>query len=218
MSHYRIILADDHRMMRQGVKRIIEERPDLEVIGEAGDGIELLSLLKQLAPDMVILDISMPNLRGIEATREIKSLYPHVKVLILTMYKDKDLLVQAISAGADGYLLKEDADSELYSAVESIRNSDHYISPTLTVEVKHGFIQLLQEHHKSLAPVLTTREGEVLKLIAEGKSSKEIGGLLGISVRTADNHRKNIMNKLGTRKNIQLVRYAISKGYVSLVD
>jgi len=177
-----------------------------------------LSLLRQLAPHMVILDISMPNLRGIEATREIKSLYPNVKVLILTMYKDRDLLVQAISAGADGYLLKEDADSELYSAVETIRNSDHYISPTLAVEVKHGFIQLLQEHHKSLAPVLTTREGEVLKLIAEGKSSKEIARLLGISARTADNHRKNIMNKLGTRKNIQLVRYAISKGYVSLAE
>ena len=213
MSSYRIVLADDHRMMRQGVKRIIEERPDLEVIGEASDGIELLSLLRQLAPHMVILDISMPNLRGIEATREIKSLYPNVKVLILTMYKDRDLLVQAISAGADGYLLKEDADSELYSAVETIRNSDHYISPTLAVEVKHGFIQLLREHHKSLAPVLTTREGEVLKLIAEGKSSKEIAETLSISTRTADNHRTHIMKKLGSNKNIDLVKYAIRKGY-----
>ena len=218
MANYSIVLADDHRMIRQGIRRIIEEQPGMEVIGEASDGIELLGLLKKLNPDMVILDISMPNLRGIEATREIKSLFPNMKVLILTMHKDKDYLLQAISAGADGYLLKEDADIELYSAIEAIRHSGHYITPSLSGKVTESLMHILQDHRKQTSEDLTTREGEVLKLIAEGKSSREIASLLGISIRTVENHRNNIMKKLGLKKNIQLVRYAISKGYVLVAD
>lgn len=218
MTPYRIVLADDHRMIRQGVKRIIEERPDLEVIGEASDGIELLNLLTNFTPDMVIMDISMPNLRGIEATREIKSLYPMVKILILTIHKDQEYLSQTFAVGANGYILKEDADIELYSAIEVIRQGSHYISPGLHTEIRNSFIHVLQNHRKPGAEELTTREGEVLRLIAEGRSSKEIAGLLGISTRTADNHRSRIMKKLGLRKNIQLVRYAISKGYMSVID
>jgi len=217
MTPYRIVLADDHRMMRHGVRRIIEDRPDMEVIGEAGDGVELLNLLMKLTPEMVVLDISMPNLRGIEAAREIKSLYPEVKILILTMHKDREYLSQTFAAGADGYILKEDADIELYSAVETIRKGGHYISPVLYTEVKDGFIHIVQNHRKPATEDLTTREREVLRLIAEGRSSKEIAGLLGISTRTAENHRSRIMKKLGFRKNIQLVRYAISKGYIPAI-
>lgn len=221
MGSYQIMLADDHRMMRQGIRRILEERPGLEVIGEAGDGLELLSLMKKKVPDMVIMDVSMPNLRGIEATREVKSQFPKVKVLILSMYKDKDYLAQAIAAGADGYILKEDADIELYSAMDAIRKGSHYVSPTLTDQVTDSFIKVLRRHPGQ--PVtgsreLTTRESEVLKLIAEGKTSREIADLLTISVRTAENHRLNLMRKLGFKKNIQLVRYAITKGYVPDTD
>jgi DNA-binding NarL/FixJ family response regulator len=217
MGSYEIILADDHRMMRQGVRRILEEQPGLKIIGEAGDGLELLALMKKNVPDLVIMDVSMPNLRGIEATREVKSQFPKVKVLILSMYKDKDYLAQAIAAGADGYILKEDADIELYSALKAIRTGSHYVSPTLADQVTDSFIKVLRKHPKqeTQGRELTTRESEVLKLIAEGKTSREIADLLTISVRTAENHRLNLMRKLGFKKNIQLVRYAITKGYVS---
>jgi DNA-binding NarL/FixJ family response regulator len=210
---YRILLADDHKMFRQGIKKIIDERTDMEVVGEANDGLEVLNLMKKLSPELVIIDIAMPNMRGIEATHEIKSLWPHTKVMVLTMHKDKDLLSQAIAEGADAYLLKEDADIELFSAIETIRRGKHYISPLLSREVTSSFIEMAQGHGKSPDKELTVREREVLKLIAEGKSSKEIAETLSISTRTADNHRTHIMRKLGSNKNIDLVKYAIRKGY-----
>ena len=129
VNPYRIILADDHTMFRQGIKNVLEGAEDLEVIGEASDGLKLLELLKKVNPDMVILDISMPNLRGLEATREIKMISPDVKVLILTMHRDKEYVHSAILAGAEGYLLKEDADTELFAAVEKIRQGEHYYRP-----------------------------------------------------------------------------------------
>jgi len=203
-------------MFRQGLKRILAERSDLEVIGEVDCGLELLKLLQKLVPDLIILDISMPNLRGIEAIHEIRIVHPDVKILILTMHKDKEYLHQAISAGADGYLLKEDADTELSSAIETIRHGRFYISPLLSEELTDDWIQTWRG--KSKLPIqlesLTIREREVLKLIAEGKSSKEIGELLFISVRTVERHRANIMEKLNLKKTADLVRYAIQKGYV----
>ncbi|MBU0908157.1 MAG: response regulator transcription factor, partial [Proteobacteria bacterium] len=131
MTPYRIVLADDHAMFRQGIKNILETVEDLEVVGEASDGLMLLDLLRQGTPDLVILDISMPHLRGLEATREIKMISADVKVLILTMHKDKDYVYSALSAGAEGYLLKEDADTELFAAIEKIRDNGCYISPLL---------------------------------------------------------------------------------------
>jgi DNA-binding NarL/FixJ family response regulator len=211
---YRIILADDHVILRQGLKKIIEGRPDLEVIGEAGDGLELLRLVKQLMPQLVILDISMPNLRGIEAIREIKAVYPEAKTLILTMHKDSDYLYQGISAGADGYLLKEEADTELFSAIESIRSGGNYISACLSEVTQKDWIQMCRwKQDLPSTESLTTREKEILKLIAEGKSSKEIAELLFISFRTVERHRSNIMEKLKIKKTADLVRYALQKGY-----
>lgn len=133
-----LVLADDHVMFRQGLKRILAERSDLEVIGEVDCGLELLKLLQKLVPDLIILDISMPNLRGIEAIHEIRIVHPDVKILILTMHKDKEYLHQAISAGADGYLLKEDANTELFSAIDRIRRGETYISPLLSKELTDG--------------------------------------------------------------------------------
>ena len=216
MSPYRIVLADDHVMFRQGIKNILEGAGDLEVVGEAGDGLKLLELLKKVAPDLVILDISMPNLRGLEATREIKMISPDVKVLILTMHKDKEYVYYAVSAGAEGYLLKEDADTELFAAVEKIRQGEHYISPLLSGKLTH---ELIQASHKgqetSPSDPLTTREREVLKLIAEGISNKEIADLLFISIRTVEHHRASIMQKLNIKQTANLVKYAIRKGYTS---
>lgn len=216
MSPYRIMLADDHVMFRQGIKNILEKDKGLEVIGEAGDGLKLLELLNKATPDMIILDISMPNLRGIEATHEIKMILPEVKVLILSMHKDKEFVYSAISAGAEGYLLKEDADTELFAAIEKIRQEGRYISPLLLGDLTD---ELFQAHHKGqLTPQyepLTTREREVLKFIAEGISNKEIADLLFISVRTVENHRANIMRKLNIKSTANLIKYAIRKGYTS---
>ena len=216
MSPYRIVLADDHVMFRQGIKNILEGAEDLEVVGEAGDGLKLLELLKKVTPDMVILDISMPNLRGLEATREIKMISSDVKVLILTMHRDKEYVYSAVSAGAEGYLLKEDADTELFAAIENIRQGEPYISPLLSGKLTHELIQAQQKGQ--LTPPsdpLTTREREVLKLIAEGISNKEIADLLFISIRTVEHHRANIMQKLNIRKTANLIKYAIRKGYTT---
>jgi DNA-binding NarL/FixJ family response regulator len=213
---YRIILADDHVLLRTGLKGIIESMAGLKVVGEAGDGLELLNLLRTITPDLVILDISMPNLRGIEAVSRIRSQYPGVKVLILTMHKDRTYLHQAITAGAAGYLLKEDADPDLFAAIEKIRQGKIYVSPHLAEDMLDDWAGMRRgEVNSSLQPdVLTSREKEVLKLIAEGRSSKEIADLLFISVRTVERHRANIMDKLQIRKIADLVKYAIQNGYI----
>jgi DNA-binding NarL/FixJ family response regulator len=211
VSAYHIVLADDHALVRQGLKRTLEENVGLEVVGEAGDGLELLDLLKKLTPHMVILDISMPKLRGIEAIREIKMEHPRVKVLMLTMHKEKEYLHQAMSAGADGYFLKKDVDTELFSAIEKIRQGEIYVSHSLS----QGLAEMWEEiRHGFRKPILTNREREVLKLIAESKSSKEIAALLFISVHTVERHRANLMEKLNMKKAADLVKYAIDKGYV----
>ena len=201
MGNYRIVLADDHALFRQGLKKIIDGNTDLEVAGEAGDGMELLVLLDTTATDMVILDVSMPRLRGIESIREVKKRYPDMKVLVLTMYRE--YLHQALSAGAEGYLVKEDADRELFSAIENIRQGRRYISPRMRKELADA----------GVPEPLSLRESEVLKLIAAGKSNREIAEILYISVRTAESHRATILSKLNLRNTAELVRYAIEKGF-----
>ena len=212
---YKIMLAEDHVLVREGIKKIIEAFPGLEVVGEVGDGPELLRLLKSLPVDMVILDISMPHLPGIEATREIKRAYPTVKVLILTMHKKKEYLHNAMAAGADGYLLKEDAPKELLSAIEKIRHGMSYVSPLLAGELANLYAQSQRQRKAEVDEPLTPREIEIIKMIAEGKSSKEIAEILFLSFRTIQNHRVKIMRKLNFKKNTDLVKYAIHKGYTA---
>jgi len=215
MDAYRIILADDHPLLRQGLNKIIQENSALQVIGEASDGMELLKLLPKVNPDMIIIDISMPNLRGIEAIPRIKAMHHRVKILILTMHGDKEYLCQAIAAGADGYLLKEDADSELFKAIETIRQNKMYISPLLNDLTREDWAERCRMKDKPLAvKTLTPREREIIKLIADGKSSKEIADILFISYRTAERHRSNIMGKFGLKKTADLVKFALEKGYV----
>ena len=206
MGAYTIVLADDHPMFREGIRKIIERVEGARITGEVNFGLELLELLKKSSPNLVILDISMPNLRGLEAIREIKKAYPQVKVLVLTMHKKKEFLRQALRDGADGFLLKEDAGSELIRAVQTVRHGGKYLSPLLASVLT----SLAVEQEKT--EVLTMREREVLKLISEGKNNGEVAELLRISIRTVETHRANIMNKLDLRNTAELVRYAIQKG------
>ena len=209
MIPYTIVLADDHVLFRQGVKKIIEEVDGLQVVGEANDGLELLNLLKTQTPALVILDISMPNLRGLEAAREIRGLYPQVKVLLLTMHKKKDFLQQGLEAGVDGFLVKEDADADLLQAVQTIRSGGKFFSPLLSTRLAD-----LASHQGRIDP-LSKREKEVAKLLAEGKTSKEVADLLYISIYTVRRHRDNIMRKLDLKGLADLVRYAMEQGYTS---
>lgn len=214
MTPYQIVLCDDHVMFREGIRGVIEIMPNLKVVGEFGDGQELMEFMKTANPDMVILDISMPKVQGIEATKEIKMTHPKVKILILTMHKSTEHLIRAFSAGADGYLLKENARSDLIAAIDKIRHGKTYVSPLITDLIGEMFVY---NKGRSTAPgePLTTREIEVLTLLSEGKSSKEIAELLFISTMTVQNHRANIKKKLNIRKNADLVKYAIQKGYTS---
>ena len=209
MKPYSIVLADDHTLFRRGVKKIIEEVEGLEVVGEAPDGLELLQLLKKGRPDLVILDISMPNLRGLEAAEEIKGLYPQVKILLLTMHKKKILLRQGLAAGVDGFIVKEVADTELVEAILAIKAGQKFYSPQVLNELA-DLAQQPGEHDP-----LTRREKEVAKLLAEGKSSKEIGELLFISKHTVRRHRDSIMKKLHLKNLPDLVRYALAQGYTT---
>jgi len=214
-KRYRVILADDHVIVRRGLRRILEENKNLAIEGEVGDGLELLSLLNRMDPDMVILDVSMPNLRGIEAIPEIHRIQPALKVLILTMHNEEEYLYQAISAGADGYLLKEDAEKELFSAIESIQQGKVYISPSLADQSMQNWVRIRRGEDSTYdTRLLTVRQREILKLIAEGKSNKEIGDMLCISVRTVERHRANMMSKLNIRKTAELVQYALRKHYI----
>jgi DNA-binding NarL/FixJ family response regulator len=212
---YRIILGEDHVLVRQGIRKIIEDIAGLKVVEEASDGLQVLEALKRQGADMVILDISMPHLPGIETAKEIKKLYPQVKVLILTMHKKKDYLNDALSAKVDGYLLKEDAARELISAIETIRQGEVYLSPLLSTELANLYVQSRRgvPGGAGQEPPLTPREIEILTLIAEGKSSKEIAEALFLSFRTVQNHRTKMMKKLALRKSADLVKYAIQKGY-----
>ncbi len=209
MNPYTLVLADDHAMFRKGIKKILTGVDDLEVIGEAGDGLELLALLKEINPHMVILDIAMPNLRGLEATREIKQTYPQIKILLLTMHKKTEFIQQAMTAGAEGYLLKEDADTELLQAIKTIRQGDKFISSLLSSEMADLITGKVRKGPLSI------REREVMQLLAEGKSSKEIADSLYISIFTVRRHRESIRRKLNLKSMADLVKYALEHGYNS---
>ncbi|MBI5118154.1 response regulator transcription factor [Candidatus Poribacteria bacterium] len=218
MKPYRIVLADDHALLRQGIIRIVRELEDVVIVGETGDGVTLLELVKKTVPDMAILDISMPRLGGIEAAREIRNTFPEIKTLILTMHKEKEYLYHALAAGVAGYLLKEDTHTELFTAIEQIRRGTMYLSPCFLNELTDDVINTCGSDNESCSDCLTPREREVLKHVAEGKSSKEIADVLFISSRTVEHHRASIARRLGITSLADLVKYAIRKGYIAAPD
>lgn len=211
-SPLRIVLADDHVLIRHGIKNMLSQEHDLNIVGEAGDGEEMLALLGRTQADLIILDISMPKLSGIEALRLVKAKYPWVKILILTMHKDKDRFYRAMTAGADGYLIKEDSDGELLQAISRVRAGKTYLSPMFSEGLAGDVLSSFRNDGKDLYQELTAREKEVLKLVIDGKTSKDIAEFLGVSFRTVDHHRANLLRKLNVKNSIDLVNYAIRHG------
>jgi DNA-binding NarL/FixJ family response regulator len=217
-SQYRILLADDHALIRHGIRNLISNNPALEVIGEVGDGEELLEYLEKQIPDLLILDISMPKLTGIEAVGKVKKLYPNIKILMLTMHKNKQYFYHAMSAGADGYLMKEDSDEELLLAIKRIQNGKSYLSPYLSQDFADDVISAYRNNRSSPFETLTKREREVLNLVVEGHTSKIMAEMLHLSPRTIDHHRANLLRKFDMKNSVDLVNFAVRNGFVTQTE
>ena len=212
-------LADDHTILRHGLESIIKQEQDIEVIGEASNGIETLKLVETKRPDILILDIAMPKLNGIEATKHIKRDFPETKIIILSMYDDQEYIYELFSCGISGYLSKESVSQDLITAIRLVFKGDFYLSPSISKKVIDIFVLLKQGKNmeiQSSKGVITKRENEILQYIAEGMSSKEIGELLNISMKTVDTHRNNIMKKLNIHRKTELVKYAIEQGIIKI--
>ena len=215
MQPYRILLAEDHVIFREAIKKNLMEISELEVVGEVGDGSLLLEAIKKLSPQMIILDIGMPQVSGLEAAKQIKRLHADIKILVLSMYKSRDHIFRAFEAKVDGYLLKENAFTDLLKAIETIRDGRMYISSLVTHQFIEGFGKRSGVAPEDSHP-MSPREIEVLKYLAEGKSNKEIGELLLISEMTVRVHLGHIKKKLSIKTNVELARYALKHGYASL--
>ncbi len=211
---YRVILADDHTIFRDGLKSLINKEPDLKIVAEAKDGTILLEKLKTVKCDVVVLDISMPNLSGLAALKEIKNKFPQINILMLTMQKDQEHFKHAMSAGALGYILKDDAYEQLVLAIRLVAKGQRFVSPSMSGLVTERFIRSVDEVETPSLEILTHRETQVLKLIAQGLPNKNIATKLKISVRTVESHRFHLMDKLGIKSTANIVRYAVSKGLV----
>ncbi|MEA3468373.1 MAG: response regulator transcription factor [Thermodesulfobacteriota bacterium] len=215
---YRILLADDHTLIRRGIRNLISNNPALDVIGEVGDGEELLVFLETSQPDLLVLDISMPKLTGIEAVSKVKKLYPAIKILMLTMHKNKQYFYHAMSAGADGYLMKEDSDEELLLAIKRIQDGKTYLSPFLSEDFADDVISAYRNNRSSPFETLTNREREVLKLVVAGHTSKVMAEMLCLSPRTIDHHRSNLLRKFDMKNSVDLVNFAVRNGFVISSD
>ncbi len=217
MSKIRVLLVDDHTIVRQGLRALLESQEGIEVVGEAEDGRHAFEKAEQLIPDIVVLDITMPNLNGIEATRQIKKLNSEIKVIVLTVHDSEEYVHQILQAGASGYLLKESAVSDLVSAINAVTKGDIFLSPTISKVVVKDYIKHTEGESKVFdsLDILTGREREVLQLIAEGHTNREVARLLELSVKTVDVHRAHIKEKLHIRDTAGLIKYSIRKGLIS---
>ena len=205
----RILIADDHGIVRSGLRMLLEQQPDIEVVAEAADGIEARELAVSEQPDLAIIDVKMPRLGGLEATREIRERAPGVAVLILSMHDEERYLFEALRAGASGYVLKRAADTDLIDAIRAVERGE----PFLTPEAQRALIRDVLDG-ETRPERLTPREQEVVTLVAEANTNREIAQLLGLSEKTVENHRANAMRKLGMRDRVELVRYAIRRGLI----
>jgi two-component system, NarL family, response regulator NreC len=215
----KIILADDHRLMREGLRSLLEYQSGMEIIAEADNGRSAVKLAREFKPDVVVMDVSMPDLNGIEATRQVKKEACSVKVLGLSMHADKHFITEMLKAGASGYLLKHCAFDELGHAIRSVSNGQIYLSPAITGVVIQDYIHTAHNNGIQCSandPALTSREREVLQLLAEGKSTRDIADCLNLSVKTIETHRQNIMDKLQLYSIAELTKYAIVEGLTEL--
>ena len=214
---YRIVIAEDHTILREGLRSLLSASPDFEIVGEAEDGREAIRCVEKLKPDLILTDLSMPRMNGMDAIREIRRRAPETKILVLTVHKTEEYILATLQAGADGYLLKDSTHAELLAAVRHVLSGKHYISPGISDKVLEGYL----EGRKTLKArtsweTLTASEREILKLIAEGYKNKEIADDLCISVKTVEKHRANLMEKLNLHNVQALTTFAIEKGLVSL--
>ena len=212
----RIILADDHRIIREGLRALLDKEPDMEVIAEAEDGRTTVRLSREFKPDIVIMDITMPALNGIEATRQIVSELPDTKVIALSMHSDRKFVREMLSAGASGYLLKYSAFEELSTALHSVAHNQLYLSAKIDDQGLIDYFGKVKAEEPAASPPLSNREREVLQLLAEGKSTQQIASLLCVSGKTVASHRTQIMNKLGLTSIAELTKYAVREGLTSI--
>ena len=216
MASLRLLLADDHEIVRQGLRSMLQGQRDCQIVGEAADGRQAVAMTKELNPDVVILDIGMPSLNGLEATRHILKMRPQTKILILTMHESDSIIREVLDAGARGYILKTDAGRDLVTAIDSLRRNKTFFTSRVSQMILDGF---LQRGTSTPSPTtgrirLTPRQREIVQLLAEGKSSKEVAVALGLSVKTAETHRANIMRKLDCHSVSEVVRYAIRNNII----
>jgi two-component system response regulator NreC len=217
MTKIRVLLAEDHTIVRKGIRSLLDDQANIEVVGEAEDGREAIEKVEELSPDIILMDNTMPILNGLEATRQIKKRFPEVKILILTMHTNEEYIFQFLRAGASGYLVKQTAPTELVSAIEAVSRGDSFLSPPISRTIIDEFVRQAEATGKwDSYDSLTDREREVLQLLAEGFSSKETADHLHISVKTVGVHKINLMHKLNLHSQSELTKYAIRKGIISL--
>jgi two-component system, NarL family, response regulator NreC len=211
----RVVLADDHSVVRQGLRAWLERSGYVQVVGEAADGREAVAIVEQLQPDVVVMDIAMPMLNGIDATAQIMRRNPDTKVIILSMHADESYILRALSAGAKGYLLKESTESDVLPAVQSVRDGKPYFTPSIARLLLEDYMRSLKQNNlQDSYDLLTEREREVLQLLAQGKSNKEVAQVLDLSPHTIDSHRTNMMQKLNLHNTAEIVLYAVRKGII----
>jgi DNA-binding NarL/FixJ family response regulator len=216
MKKIRILLADDHSLVRKGLRLLLERAPDLEVAGEAADGREAVRLAETLEPDIIIMDIAMPQWNGIDATAQIVKQNPRIGVIILSMHSDESYLMRALTAGAKGYLLKDSAEEDLLRAVQAVAQGRPFFSPVIAQALLEDYVRQLQQRGlQDTYELLTDREKQVLQLLAEGKSNKEVATLLDLSPYTVETHRTNLMQKLNLHNTAEIVLYAMRKKIIS---
>jgi two-component system response regulator NreC len=215
LEKIRVLLADDHGVVRKGLRLLLEVHPEVEVVGEAADGREAVRLARELNPDVVLMDIAMPLLNGIDAAAQIRSQNEHIGVIILSMYSDEGYLVRALNAGAKGYLLKESAEDDVWRAIEAVSSGKPYFSPGMTQVLVEDYVRVMKQGVlKGPYELLTDREREVLQMLAEGNTNKEVAKILNLSLYTVESHRTNMMQKLGLHNTAEIVLYAVRKNIV----
>jgi DNA-binding NarL/FixJ family response regulator len=212
----RVLLVDDHAMIRQGLSSLLEKQPDIEVVGSVEDGRKAVDIARELAPDLVIMDISMPNLNGIDATRKIVEEMGDVKVIALSIHSSRHFVAEMLKAGASGYILKECLFDELVEAIKTVLNGGTYLSPRITGVVLDDYVKRLSTQYRPEGPVLNEREREVLQFLSEGKSTKQIALQLHVSAKTIESNRRNIMDKLDINSVAELTKYAVREGITPL--
>jgi len=211
----KILLVEDHTLVRKGLVSLLESESEIEVVGEAENGREALAMAESLQPDIIVMDMSMPELNGLDATRQILKSNPLTSIIILTMYTDEEYVIEVIKTGAKGYLFKQAAPTELITAINTVNKGEIYLSPQISETVKELIKTEIPRNSSKKDNVLTSREREIVQLIAEGNSNKKIAEVLFISVKTVDSHRTKIMSKLKLHSTADITRYAIRKGLVS---